>query len=125
MNAAAAGAVRRVARHAAAGASSLANSAGIFLGPVFSSDLARPGAALYGIDPTPGQPNPMRPVVHLSVAGDGAAGDPGGGLGGPNATWTAARPSRIATVTVGYADGSHRSRPTDTGACFDGTPFRW
>src|ERR1700712_1995290 len=39
---------------------SLANSSGIFLGDDFASDLARPGAALYGINPTPGQPNPMR-----------------------------------------------------------------
>ena len=47
--------------------SSLANSSGIFLGPAFGSDLARPGAALYGVNPTPDQPNPMRPVVRLSV----------------------------------------------------------
>ena len=33
---------------------SLANSSGIFLGPAFGSDLARPGAALYGVNPTPG-----------------------------------------------------------------------
>ncbi len=44
---------------------SFANSSGIFLGPAFGSDLARPGAALWGINPTPDQPNPMRPVVRL------------------------------------------------------------
>jgi alanine racemase len=43
---------------------SLANSSGMFL-PGFASDLARPGAALYGINPTPGRPNPMRPAVRL------------------------------------------------------------
>ena len=42
---------------------SFANSSGIFLGAGWASDLARPGAALYGINPTPGQPNPMRPVA--------------------------------------------------------------
>src|ERR1700692_510211 len=31
---------------------SFSNSSGMFLGPVFSSDLARPGAALYGVNPT-------------------------------------------------------------------------
>ena len=31
-------------------------------------DLARPGYALYGGNPTPGAPNPMRPVVTLEVA---------------------------------------------------------
>ncbi len=34
-------------------------------GPGFRSDLARPGAALYGVNPTPGRPNPMRPAVRL------------------------------------------------------------
>ncbi|MEJ1979334.1 MAG: alanine racemase [Acetobacteraceae bacterium] len=33
---------------------SFANSSGLFLGPGFASDLARPGAALYGVNPTPG-----------------------------------------------------------------------
>ena len=37
---------------------SLANSSGIFLGPDYHFDLLRPGAALYGINPLPGQPNP-------------------------------------------------------------------
>ncbi len=38
-----------------------------------SSELARPGAALYGINPTPGRANPMRPVVRLRGAGAGGA----------------------------------------------------
>src|SRR5215471_4928539 len=44
---------------------SFANSSGIFLGPDYHFDLLRPGAALYGINPLPGQPNPMLPVVTL------------------------------------------------------------
>ena len=39
---------------------SLANSSGIFLGNSAHFDLARPGAALYGVNPTPGRPNPMQ-----------------------------------------------------------------
>ena len=46
-------------------ASSLANSSGIFLGGTVHCDLVRPGAALYGVNPTPGKRNPMRPVVEL------------------------------------------------------------
>ncbi|TGS36144.1 alanine racemase, partial [bacterium M00.F.Ca.ET.180.01.1.1] len=38
---------------------SLANSSGIFLGPAYHYDLARPGAALYGVNPTPDKPNPI------------------------------------------------------------------
>ena len=39
---------------------SLANSSGIFLGETAHFDMARPGAALYGINPTPDRANPMR-----------------------------------------------------------------
>ena len=46
---------------------SIANSSGIFLGSAFRSDLARPRAALYGINPTPGLPNPMRPAMRLTA----------------------------------------------------------
>src|SRR5207237_10132516 len=45
--------------------SSLANSSGIFLGCTVHCDLVRPGAALYGANPTPSRTNPMRPVVEL------------------------------------------------------------
>jgi alanine racemase len=44
---------------------SFANSSGIFLGPEYHFDQVRPGAALYGLNPIPGHPNPMYPVVHL------------------------------------------------------------
>jgi len=41
--------------------SSLANSSGIFLGGGAHCDLVRPGVALYGVNPTPGKRNAMRP----------------------------------------------------------------
>ena len=47
--------------------SSLANSSGIFLDASTYCDLVRPGVALYGGNPTPGKPNPMRPVVELKA----------------------------------------------------------
>ncbi len=46
---------------------SLANSSGIFLGEPYHYDLARPGAALYGVNPTPGRDNPMRQAVRLEA----------------------------------------------------------
>src|SRR6478735_6964111 len=45
----------------------LANSSGIFLGPQFQFDLVRPGAALYGVNPTPEADNPMKPAVELKA----------------------------------------------------------
>ncbi len=46
---------------------SLSNSSGIYLGPQFQFDLVRPGAALYGVNPTPEADNPMQPVVDLKA----------------------------------------------------------
>ena len=60
---------------------SLANSSGIFLGPAFGSDLARPGAALYGINPTPALPNPMQARRAIVRAGPRGARGPGGHVG--------------------------------------------
>lgn len=99
---------------------SFANSSGIFLGDSFGSDLARPGAALFGINPTPGQPNPMRPVVRLMARVLAVREIAAGATVGYNATWTAGRPSRIATAGVGYADGWHRALSGVAKAFFDG-----
>lgn len=99
---------------------SFANSSGIFLGAPFGSDLARPGAALYGINPTPGRPNPMRQVVRLQARVLAVRAVGAGEAVGYNATWRAARPSRIATVGLGYADGWLRSQSNRGHALFDG-----
>jgi alanine racemase len=88
---------------------SLANSSGIFLGPAFASDLARPGCALYGLNPIPGRPNPMAPVVTLDVPVLQVRQIPPTATVGYGATWAATRPSRIATVAAGYADGYLRA----------------
>ena len=95
---------------------------GLFLGPGYESDLARPGAALYGINPTPGRPNPMRPVVRLRARVLRLRDVPVGNGVGYNGQWVAARPSRIATVSVGYADGYLRSLTNRAVAFFDEQP---
>ena len=101
---------------------SFANSSSIFLGESFGSDLARPGAALFGINPTPGQPNPMRQVVRVMGRVLAVRAIPAGDSVGYNATWTATRPSHIATVGIGYADGWRRDLSGRATAYFDGTP---
>lgn len=100
----------------------LANSSGIFLGPDYTFDLVRPGVALYGVNPTPGQPNPMRPVVRLHTRVLAVRDIPAGATVGYNAIWTAPRPSRIATAALGYADGFHRALSNRATACFDDAP---
>ena len=86
---------------------SLANSSGIFL-LARPYDLARPGYALYGGNPTPSKPNPMRPVVTLTVAVQQTRWIEAGETCGYNAQWTAKRRTRLATLLAGYADGLPR-----------------
>jgi alanine racemase len=94
--------------------SSLANSSGIFLGGgAVHCDLVRPGLALFGGNPTPGQTNPMRPVVELKGRIAQVRELKRGDTVGYGATFTAQRASRLAIVAVGYADGFLRSAARD------------
>lgn len=88
---------------------SLANSSGIFLGPDYHFDLLRPGAALYGINPLPGQANPMLPVVSLHARILQTRRIDAFQTVGYGGAWRSARPSRIATIALGYADGYFRT----------------
>lgn len=102
---------------------SLANSSGIFLGESYHHQLARPGAALYGINPTPGQENPMLPVIRLqSRVIQTRTVEKGAGIGYGH-TATAEGVLRLATISLGYADGWHRCAAS--AASFDGVelPF--
>jgi alanine racemase len=100
---------------------SLANSSGIFLGPRYHYDLARPGAALYGINPTPAEPNPMLPVVRLEAKVIQTRMLEAGAGVGYGHTFHTATPLAAATISFGYADGWHRR--VSTAAFFDGTPL--
>jgi alanine racemase len=96
--------------------SSLANSAGIFLDASTYCDVVRPGIALYGGNPTPGKPNPMRAVIDLKAQILQLRDLPRGGTVGYGATWTARRESRIAVIAAGYADGVPRAAAITEGA---------
>jgi alanine racemase len=98
---------------------SIANSAALFLGEAFRSDLARPGAALYGVNPGSGE-NPVRPAVSLRARVLQVRAVGVGEAVGYHATWRAARPSRIAILGVGYADGWPRALSNRGAAHFDG-----
>jgi alanine racemase len=88
---------------------SLANSSGIFLPDRPHFDLVRPGYGLYGGNPTPGSANPMQPVVQLSARILQIRTAEAGASVGYNGQWRACRPSRLATLAIGYADGFPRS----------------
>jgi alanine racemase len=107
---------RAIAGRYAGVPASLANSSGIFLGGAYHFDLMRPGAALYGINPTPDADNPMQPVVGLKARILQIRQVERGDTVGYSATWTARRDSRIAVIAAGYADGYLRA-----GGSSDGT----
>ncbi len=88
---------------------SFANSSGIFLGPEYHFDVARPGVALYGINPLPGHVNPMRQVVRLKGKILQLREIDASQSVGYGAAYQATGPMRIATVAVGYADGYLRA----------------
>jgi alanine racemase len=88
---------------------SFANSSGIFLPPAYHYDLARPGVALYGVNPTPDQRNPMIPVVRLSAKIIQVRRVDQASAVGYGATVLAPDGAKLATVSIGYADGLPRS----------------
>ncbi|MEM8561634.1 MAG: alanine racemase [Pseudomonadota bacterium] len=99
------------------GEQSLANSAGILAWPTSHADWIRPGYMLYGNSPMHhAHPNAeaLQPVMTL-VSSVTALRDVARGRSvGYGATWRAQRPSKIATVTIGYGDGYPRLAPAGT-----------
>lgn len=84
---------------------SLSATGGMLLGPDYHFDLTRPGVGLYGGLPF----QAAKPVVQISIPviqiRDVAVGE---SVGYGN-KWIAQKPSRIATLAAGYADGLIRA----------------
>jgi len=96
----------------------LANSAAIGARPETWADMVRPGAVLYGYHQFYDVPEkkaeveaalPLRPALSLRTRIVTLRDVPVGGAVGYNARWTATRPSRVAVIAAGYADGLLRS----------------
>ena len=89
------------------------NSAGLLCRPDAGFDLVRPGIAVYGLPPGPDVPVPdLRPALSWTSQVAQVHDLPVGASVGYGHTWTAVRPSRVATVPVGYADGLRRAPAT-------------
>jgi alanine racemase len=84
---------------------SLANSAGICLGPDYAFDLTRPGLALYGGVPRREAAGRIRQVVRVQAQIVQRRRVEAGGTVGYNSTWTAQAPAELAILNIGYADG--------------------
>lgn len=84
---------------------SLAATGGILLGPRYHFDLTRPGVGLYG-----GLPHEAAiPALTLSLPVIQTREVAPGEAVGYGCTWVADRPSLIATLAAGYADGLPRT----------------
>ncbi|WP_431859981.1 alanine racemase [Azospirillum sp.] len=109
MNAQQLGRFRMAVARLPAAPASIANSSGIFLGPAYHFDLARPGCALYGVNPTPATANPMRQTVRLDARVLQVRSVDTAMTVGYGATHRVAGKGKIATIAVGYADGYPRT----------------
>ncbi|HVY35559.1 MAG TPA: alanine racemase [Caulobacteraceae bacterium] len=109
MNAEQAGRLTKARRLLPGVRASLANSAGVLLGPDFHFDMVRPGIGLYGGGPL-GKPHAhLQPVATLEAPILDVRAVPEGETVGYGMEFTAEAPLRIAVVAVGYADGVMRA----------------
>lgn len=96
---------------------SIANSAATLLGGDYRFDLCRPGIGLYGSNPIPGGPNEMRAVVKLDARVVQVRHARAGERVGYGAAQSLSRDTRLAILSLGYADGIIRA-----GGSRDGRP---
>jgi alanine racemase len=102
---------------------SFANSAAICGWPDYHLDWIRPGLMLYGISPFDvphPQADQLLPAMTFSSEVIAIRHVEVGESVGYGNTWTATRPSLIATVAVGYGDGYPRNAQSGTPVLVDG-----
>jgi alanine racemase len=88
-----------------------ANSAGLLAFPESRFDLARVGIAIYGIPPVPALAGrvPLRPALSLRARVSHVKTVDAGARISYGLRYRVDRPTRIATVPIGYADGVPRN----------------
>ncbi|MBI4031015.1 MAG: alanine racemase [Proteobacteria bacterium] len=99
----------KVASHFPGVKKSIAASSGIFRSADYRLDMARPGMALYGLNPAPEAANPMKPVVFLSARVLQVKKIRRGGTVGYGSSFRADKDITAAAVALGYADGFLRA----------------
>ena len=93
---------------------SLANSAALVTRPETHGDWVRPGIMLYGAGPPPVRAAGVQPVMTLTASVLAVRPLEVGERVGYGGCWTSSRPSRLATVGIGYGDGYPRHAPNGT-----------
>jgi alanine racemase len=100
---------------------SLANSAGIALGPDYAFKLTRPGLALYGGVPRPELAGVIAQVAYPEAQVLQRRTVRAGEAVGYNATWVAPADTEVAILNYGYADGYFRGFSGRGAALLGGT----
>lgn len=98
----------RIMRH-------ILNSSGITRFPEAQLDMVRLGIGLYGIAPDPEVQRHLLPVSRLKTRISQLKAIPAGDSVGYNRRWVARRDSRIAIISIGYADGLNRHLGNENG----------
>ncbi len=88
---------------------SLAASCGVWLGPRFHFDVTRLGSALFGLNDRRMRPSPLRPVLTLSAPVVEIRQLSAGETVGYGASFRVERPTRLAVISIGYAQGLPRT----------------
>jgi alanine racemase len=84
------------------------NSAGLFRFPGHAGTLVRAGLMLYGSSPLPGRQAELRPALALKSRVTLIRDLPAGHGVSYGRTFVTPRPTRVATLAIGYADGCNR-----------------
>lgn len=87
----------------------LANSAALLLRPATRFDLARAGIALYGVEPVPGRSYGLRPAMTLRAEVMLTKRVPAGSAVSYGHDHHTDRPTTLALLPLGFADGVPRS----------------
>ncbi|HEX2071682.1 MAG TPA: alanine racemase [Thermoleophilaceae bacterium] len=92
-----------------------ANSAAVLREPVSHFDMARCGVAIYGLDPFQADPaaQGLEPALALEVAVGAVRRFEAGWSAGYGRRWSAAEPTWVATLPIGYGDGWRRALTND------------
>ena len=85
------------------------NSAGMLRFPRQARDLVRPGLQLYGVSPVPEHAGRMHPVMSVRTRVTLVRELPAGHGVSYGRTFITSRPTRVATLAIGYADGYPRA----------------
>lgn len=98
-----------------------ANSATTMRYPEVRFDMVRPGIATYGSNPLPTFELDLKPVMTWKARVTSLKTIPQGASVSYGAQWTAQRDTRVAVISVGYADGFRRSLSNKAHVLINGT----